>query len=84
MVVKVKRAELREGEKKDGTPYLGVSVVVIFPDKSTAARLFLPEDVIDPDDVEVDQCYDLYRDDKGNALVFDKLETQQRPPATNN
>ena len=81
MVVKVKRAELREGEKKDGTPYLGTSVIVIFNDKQTAARLFLPEDVIDPNEVEIGQCYDLYRDDKGNALVFDKLEA---PPQAAN
>ena len=76
MVVKVKRAEIREGEKKDGTPYIGASVVVIFPDKATAARLFIPDDVIDPTEVEVGLCYDLYRDDKGNALVFEKLENQ--------
>lgn len=79
MKVKVIRAEIREGTKQDGTPYIGCSAVVIFPDGKTAARLFLPDDVISPDEVEKGKLYDLYRDEKGNALVFDPVETTPHP-----
>ncbi len=73
MHVKVKRCELKTGERKDGTPYSGVSAVVIFTDGQTAAQLFIPEEVIDPCKVEVNKVYDLYRDDKGYCLVFDEV-----------
>ena len=83
MKVKVKRCEIREGEKKDGTPYIAASAVVIFPDGQSAAQLFIPEEVIDPSDVEVGGIYDLYRDDKGFVLVFEKLEQQPAAPHNN-
>lgn len=74
MIVKVKRCEIKTGERKDGTYYTGVSAVVIFGDKATAAQLFIPEEVCDPSDIEVNGLYDLYRDEKGYCLVFDKVE----------
>ena len=77
MVVKVKRCEISEGERKDGTPYLGTQVVVIFGDKATGARFFVPEEVCSPDDIEVNGLYDLYRDEKGYCLVFDKVEAHK-------
>lgn len=73
MKVKVVRCEMREGERKDGTPYVGNSAVVIFQDGKTAAQVFLPEEVIDPTLVEVGGIYDMYRDEKGFVLVFDKV-----------
>ena len=78
MIVKVKRCEISEGERKDGTPYVGTNVVVIFGDKATAARFFVPEEVCDPSDIEVNGLYDLYRDDKGYCLVFDKYEQDKK------
>ena len=74
MKVKVKRCELKEGERKDGTKYTGTSVVVIFGDGQTAAQLFVPEEVLDPLEIEANGIYDLYRDEKGYVLVFDKVE----------
>ena len=76
MIVKVKRCEISEGERKDGTPYVGTNVVVIFGDKQTAARFFVPEDVCDPSDIEVNGLFDLYRDEKGYCHVFDKYEKE--------
>lgn len=76
MHVKVKRCEIRQGERKDGTPYVGTNAVVIFPDGQTAAQLFIGEDVIDPCEVEVGGVYDLYRDAKGYCLVFDRVQSQ--------
>ena len=78
MIVKVKRCEISEGERKDGTPYVGTNVVVIFGDKATAARIFVPEEVCDPSDIELNGLYDLYRDDKGYCLVFDKYEQDKK------
>ena len=78
MIVKVKRCEIPQGERKDGTHYLGSNVVVIFNDKMTAARFFVPEEVCDPSDIEVNGLYDLYRDEKGYCLVFDKVEQATR------
>ena len=74
MKVKVIRAELREGEKKDGTPYLGCSCVVIFPDGQTAAKLFVSDEVIDPVDIVPGKVYDMYRDKNDFVLVFDPVE----------
>ena len=71
MHVKVKRCEIKEGERKDGTMYTGVSAVVIFSDGMTAAQLFIPEEVCNPLDIVVNGIYDLYRDEKGYCLVFD-------------
>lgn len=78
MLVKVKRCELKEGERKDGTPFIGTSAVVIFGDKATAAQLFIPEEVCNPDDIVKDGIYDLYRDEKGYCLVFDKYEQDKK------
>lgn len=79
MHVKVIRSEIREGERNDGTSYVGCSAVVIFPDKKTAARLFIGDDVIDPDEVEAGQVYDMYRDEAGKyVLVFEKVKTEER------
>ena len=74
MKVKVKRCELRDGERQDGTSYLGVSAVVIFQDGKTAERVFISDEIIDPDKVVVDGIYDMYRSERGNVLVFDKIE----------
>ncbi len=78
MKVKVKRCEIKTGERKDGTPFTGTSAVVIFPDGQTAAQLFIPEEVCDPCDVNVNEFYDLYRDDKGFCLVFEKVASQTK------
>ena len=79
MKVKVVRCDMREGERKDGTPYIGTSAVVIFQDGKTAAQVFLSEEVIDPAKVRVGGIYDMYRDEKGFALVFDEVP----PPPVN-
>lgn len=78
MIVKVKRCEIKTGERKDGTPFNGTSAVVIFSDKATAAQLFIPEEVCDPCDIEVNGLYDLYRDEKGYCLVFEKYEQKMK------
>ena len=78
MIVKVKRCEIKEGERKDGTPFVGTSAVVIFGDKATAAQIFVPEEVCDPTEIEVNGLYDLYRDDKGYCLVFDKYVADKK------
>lgn len=74
MIVKVKRCEVVEGKRQDGSPYIGCSAVVLFPDKQTAARIFVREELCDPYSVREGAEYDLYRDDKGNCLVFDPIE----------
>lgn len=78
MIVKVKRCEIVDGERQDGTPYTGVSAIVIFGDKQTAARIFIREEVCDPLTVQVGDLYDLYRDEKGNCLVFDKYDPEKK------
>ena len=78
MKVKVIRAELREGEKKDGTPYLGCSCVVIFPDGQTAAKIFISDEVIDPDEVQPGKVYDMYRDKNDFVLVFDPVQSSTK------
>lgn len=74
MIVQVKRCDVVDGERQDGTPYIGNSVVVIFGDKMTAARVFVREEVCDPYSIKPGQLYDMYRDEKGNCLVFDLYE----------
>ena len=74
MIVKVKRCEIKTGERQDGTPFTGTDVVVIFGDKQTAARLWVSDDVCDPLEIEVNGLFDLYRDEKGKCLVFDKYK----------
>lgn len=78
MIVKVKRCEVVEGERQDGTTYLGNTVVVIFGDKQTAARVFVRDEVCDPYSIQPDQLYDMYRDEKGNCLVFDLYEKPEK------
>ncbi len=77
MKVKVKRCEIKSGERKDGTSYTGTSAVVIFNDGCTASQIFVGEEVCDPCDIEVNGFYDMYRDEKGYCLVFDKLQAPQ-------
>lgn len=78
MVVKVKRCEIKTGERQDGTPFTGTDVVVIFGDKITAARLWVADDVCDPCDIQEGGLYDLFRDEKGRCLVFDKYEKENK------
>lgn len=73
MHVKVIRSEVRSGEKKNGDEYLGCSAVVIFPDKQTAAKVFISDEVINPDLVQPGQVYDMYRDKNDFVLVFDPV-----------
>ncbi len=75
MKVKVKRCEFKQGKRiSDGTDYAGTNVLVLFPDGSTAAQLFVSEDVCDPVDIVSEGIYDLYRNERGMVLVFDKVE----------
>ena len=78
MHVKVIRSEIRSGEKKNGDEYIGVSAVVIFPDKSTAAKVFISDEVIDPDEVQPGKVYDMYRDKNDFVLVFEPVESSNR------
>lgn len=78
MKVKVIRSEIREGEKKDGSPYVGCSAVVIFPDGQTAAKLFISDEVIDPTEVEPGKIYDLYRDKNDFVLVFEPVQATSK------
>ena len=71
MKVKVVRTELATGERKDGTEFIGSRTVVIFPDGMTAAKLFIPDEVIDPDEIVIGGVYDMYRDENKFVLVFD-------------
>lgn len=73
MFVKVVRCEIREGERKDGTPFVGCSAVVLFPDKEHAARVYVSDEVIDPTEIEPGWIYDMYRDKNDSVLVFDKI-----------
>lgn len=73
MHVKVIRSEVRSGEKKNGDEYLGCSAVVIFPDKQTAAKVFISDEVIYPDLVQPGQVYDMYRDKNDFVLVFEPV-----------
>lgn len=73
MHVKVIRSEVRSGEKKNGDEYRGCSAVVIFPDHQTAAKVFISDEVIDPELVESGQVYDMYRDKNDFVLVFDPV-----------
>lgn len=76
MHVKVIRCELRTGEKKNGEEYVGTSAVVIFPDKQTAAKIFISDEVIDPDLVKPGEVYDMYRDKNDFVLVFDPVPSK--------
>ncbi len=78
MHVKVIRSEIRTGEKKNGDEYIGVSAVVIFPDKQTAAKIFISDEVIDPDLVQPGKVYDMYRDKNDFVLVFDPVEASSK------
>lgn len=78
MHVKVIRSEIRTGEKKNGDEYIGVSAVVIFPDKQTAAKIFISDEVIDPDAVQPGKVYDMYRDKNDFVLVFDLVEASSK------
>ena len=78
MHVKVIRSEVRTGEKKNGDEYIGVSAVVIFPDKTTAAKVFISDEVIDPDEVQPGKVYDMYRDKNDFVLVFEPVESSNR------
>ena len=73
MKVKVVRTEAYP-KKKDGSNFEGCSAVVIFPDGQTAAKLYIGEDVIDPEEVVPGAIYDLYRDKNDFVLVFDLLQ----------
>ena len=73
MKVKVIRTEAYP-KKKDGSNFEGCSAVVIFPDGQTAAKLYIGEDVIDPDLVVPGGVYDLYRDKNEFVLVFELLQ----------
>ena len=78
MFVKVRRAEIKSGERKDGTPYTGTTVVVILPDKEHAASLFVGEEVCDPCLIEEGKIFDMYRDEKGYVLVFDEYVPESK------
>ena len=78
MHVKVIRSEIRSGEKKNGDEYIGVSAVVIFPDKQTAAKIFISDEVIDPYAVQPGKVYDMYRDKNDFVLVFDPVEASSK------
>lgn len=78
MHVKVIRSDVRSGEKKNGDEYLGCSAVVIFPDKMTAAKVFISDEVIDPYSVKPGMVYDMYRDKNDFVLVFDPVESSNR------
>ena len=73
MKVKVVRTEAFP-KKKDGSNFEGCSAVVIFPDGETAAKLYIGEEVIAPDDVIPGAVYDLYRDKNDFVLVFNLLQ----------
>lgn len=78
MHVKVIRSEIRSGEKKNGDEYIGVSAVVIFPDKQTAAKVFISDEVIDPYKVIPGMVFDMYRDKNDFVLVFDPVEASSK------
>lgn len=78
MHVKVIRCDIRSGEKKNGDEYIGVSAVVIFPDKQTAAKIFISDEVIDPDEVQPGKVYDMYRDKNDFVLVFDPVVSSNK------
>lgn len=78
MHVKVIRCDIRSGEKKNGDEYIGVSAVVIFPDKQTAAKIFISDEVIDPTEVVPGKVYDMYRDKNDFVLVFDPVEDKKK------
>ena len=78
MHVKVIRSEIRTGEKKNGDEYIGVSAVVIFPDKQTAAKIFISDEVTDPYKVLPGMVFDMYRDKNDFVLVFDPVEASSK------
>lgn len=71
MIVKVKRCEFKTGERKDGTEYEGTSAVVLL-NADLAAKVFIGSDVCDPDEIVPESLYDMWRDEKGFVLVFEK------------
>ena len=78
MLVKVVKSEIRDGKRNDGTEYKGASAVVIFDDKKTAARVWVPDDLVDPSEVVPGEIFDMYRDESGYVLVFNKFNTEER------
>ena len=73
MKVRVRKAELFNGRKKNGEEYCGAKVLVLFPDNATAYTGFIPEDVCDPTLINPGDTFDMYRDQNGYVVLFDKV-----------
>jgi len=73
MKVKVRKSELYQGRKKTGEEFCGAKVLVLFPDSQTAYNGFVPEELCDPHTIKPDDTFDMYRDEKGFVVVFDKI-----------
>lgn len=71
MHVKVVRSEFKEGQRKDGSVFRGTSAVVIFGDSITARKVYISDEVIDPQLVVSGGVYDMYHDQNGTVHVFD-------------
>ncbi len=74
MRVIVRKADIKSGNRKDGSPFTGTSALVQFPDGCTAINVFVGDELIDPCDVKVGFPYDLYRDEKGYVTVFEPIK----------
>ena len=73
MRVVVRKADIKTGTKKDGTPFAGCAALVQFPDGQTAISVFVPEEIADPLSIEVGKPYDLFRDERGFVTIFDRI-----------
>ena len=74
MRVVVRKADIKTGTRKDGSPFTGTSCLVQFPDGCTAINVFVGEELIDPCNIQVGSPYDMYRDEKGYVTVFDPIK----------
>lgn len=73
MKVKVRKSELFQGTKRTGEAFTGAKVLVLFPDNQTAFSGFIPEELCDPHAIKPGDTFDMYRDEKGFVVVFDKI-----------
>ena len=73
MRVLCRKVESVTGQKRDGSSYNGCKVLVLFEDGSTALKTYVDEEIISPSEVKPGESYDMWRDESGRVLIFDKI-----------
>ena len=78
MKVIVRKVENVSGQKRDGSAYNGCKVLMTFEDGATALKTYIDEEIISPEEVKPGAAYDLWRDESGRVLIFDKITEERR------